>query len=97
MSKRSKVTPRARRSARVAARFSTSNAIWVDSPDGAPAELKRWNSVGPHQVAQAAGALLDWLEPELVPVEGARRDASPTGGPRRYHPVSGRPASSRPR
>src|SRR5207237_210092 len=48
ISKRSKVTPRARRSARVASRFSTSNAIWVDAPDGAPAELKRWNSVGPH-------------------------------------------------
>jgi hypothetical protein len=31
----------------VASRHSTSNAIWVDSPDGAPAELKRWNSVGP--------------------------------------------------
>lgn len=48
ISKRSKTTPRAPRSATVVSRSSTSNAIWVDAPDGAPAELNRWNSVGPH-------------------------------------------------
>src|SRR5436305_804830 len=41
---------------------STSNAIWVDAPDGAPAELKRWKLGWPAHVAQGAGALLDRVE-----------------------------------
>src|SRR5438132_13764616 len=63
-------TPRRRSSATTDSRLSTSNAIWVWSPEARPGRLEHGEVAVAAAVAKTALACLDRFEAELLGVEG---------------------------